>query len=265
MAEFIQPYPGAQTQAKLRILARKNPNQAGTIAGTLGTELQTTGTSVPPTVGPHAGRVITSGTGVNGSGKTTVTYSDGSTQTLEGIRPIRNNNPGNLVASELAVGNDGKHSIFPTPAVGVQAMINLLNGSNYRGGNRPVENALTLDRYSYAPTYDNNVNYIGKLQQIGVNIDFKKPFNQLTDSEFNQLVRGMIEIEGGGIFLDDPGVQSLLSGTSSTAEASSQFDAKTRNTLLTLFSQEIYGGGRTTTGQTNAVTPVSWPSAQPSS
>lgn len=269
---FIQPYPDTQTQAKLQILARKNPGQASTVANTIGTELQTTGSYTPPTVGPHAGKIITGGSGIAGSGKTTVTYSDGTSQTLGGSRPIRNNNPGNLVASDLAVGNDGKHSIFPTPAVGVQAMVKLLSGPNYRGGNRLVENALTYDKYSYAPTYDNNVNYIGKLQQMGVNIDFKKPFNQLTDSEFNQLVQGMIKVEGGEEFLQDPGVQALLNtagGGSFLAQNASQIDAKTRNLLFTIFSQEIYGGGiggsRTTTGSTNAPAPVSWPTARAAS
>jgi hypothetical protein len=148
-------------------------------------------------------KTIVSATGVNGSGKTTVTYADGTTATLGGPRPIRNNNPGNLeygqfAISQGAVGSDGRYAVFPTPAIGQQAKINLLKTDTYQ--DLTIGNAFNR----YAPPGE-NPNYLRDLQNYtGFNLG--RNMSSLSDSEFNTLISAVAKIEGYGapVNIDDP-------------------------------------------------------------
>jgi len=141
---------------------------------------------------------IVSATGVNGSGKTTVTYEDGSTAVLTGPRPIRNNNPGNLEYGEFArsqgaVGSDGRYAVFPTKAIGWQAKINLLKTNTYQ--------SLTIkDAFNrYAPPSE-NPNYIRDLQHY-TGFDMNRKMSSLNDEEFKKLVDAVATIEGAGNYV----------------------------------------------------------------
>jgi hypothetical protein len=142
---------------------------------------------------------IVSATGINGSGKTTVTYEDGSTATLTGPRPIRNNNPGNLeygpfARSQGAVGSDGRYAVFPTKQTGWNAKINLLKTQTYQ--------RLTLkDAFNrYAPPSE-NPNYLRDLKTY-TGFDLNRPMNSLSDSEFQTLVNAVAKIEGAGDYVN---------------------------------------------------------------
>lgn len=142
---------------------------------------------------------IIKATGVNGSGVTTVTYEDGSTSTLTGPRPIRNNNPGNLeygkfAISQGAVGSDGRYAVFPTKQTGWNAKVNLLRTKTYQ--------SLTLkDAFNrYAPPSE-NPNYLRDLQAY-TGFDLSRPMNSLSTAEFDQLIRAVAKIEGAGSYLN---------------------------------------------------------------
>jgi hypothetical protein len=151
--------------------------------------LATAGTSTDPS------KTVVSATGVNGSGTTTVTYADGTTATLTGPRPIRNNNPGNLefgpfAKSQGAVGSDGRYAVFPTPEIGQQAKINLLKTGTY-------QNLTLTDAFNrYAPPSE-NPSYLRDLRN-STGFDLNRKLSSLSDSEFNSLVGAVAKIEGFG-------------------------------------------------------------------
>jgi len=138
-------------------------------------------------------KTVVSATGVNGTGATTVTYDDGSSETLRGPRPIRNNNPGNLEYGDFAVkqgavGTDGRYAVFPTPQDGWNAKVNLLKTNTYQ--KLSIQDAFNR----YAPPSE-NPNYIRDLQGL-TGFDLNRPMNTLNDQEFKQLVDAVAKIEG---------------------------------------------------------------------
>jgi hypothetical protein len=155
--------------------------------------LATAGTTTDPS------KRIVSASGTDGSGATTVTYADGTTTTLTGPRPIRNNNPGNLefgpfARSQGAVGSDGRYAVFPTPEIGQQAKINLLKTSTY-------QNLTLRDAFNrYAPPSE-NPNYLRDLNNF-TGFDLNRRLNSLADSEFNTLIGAVSKIEGFGAPID---------------------------------------------------------------
>jgi hypothetical protein len=147
------------------------------------------------------GKIIVSATGTDKSGKTEVTYSDGSKATLTGKRPVRNNNPGNLEYGDFskkhgAVGSDGRYAVFPDVQTGTQAQIALLKLPKY-------QNLSLIDAiHRYAPPSEgNNANYPRELSQAtGIPLDTK--LSSLSPDQFSNMVNKMQKIEGfngGGI------------------------------------------------------------------
>ena len=147
------------------------------------------------------GKRIVSATGTNNSGKTEVTYSDGSKATLTGKRPVRNNNPGNLEYGDFtkkhgAVGSDGRYAVFPDVQTGTQAQTALLKLPKY-------QNLSLIDAiHRYAPPSEgNNANYPRELSQAtGIPLDTK--LSSLSPDQFSNMVNKMQKIEGfngGGI------------------------------------------------------------------
>jgi len=141
------------------------------------------------------GKRITSATGTNNSGKTEVTYSDGSSAVLTGPRPVRNNNPGNIeygpfAKANGAVGGDGRYAVFPDVETGTKAQINLLKTSTYQ--NLTLKDAIT--RYA-PPNEGNNASYPNKLSNMtGISLDTK--LSDLSPSQFSNMVDKMQAIEG---------------------------------------------------------------------
>jgi hypothetical protein len=144
------------------------------------------------------GKKIVSASGINGSGKTTVKYEDGTTAVLTGSRPIRNNNPGNLeygpfAQSQGAVGSDGRYAVFPTKDTGWQAKINLLKTNTYQS--LSIKDAFNR----YAPPSE-NPNYIRDLQQR-TGFDLNRQMSSLNEEEFKKLVDAVAVIEGAGEYV----------------------------------------------------------------
>ena len=143
--------------------------------------------------GPHKGKIIVSATGVNGSGRTTVTYADGTSATFNQPRPVRNNNPGNLefgsfARSHGAVGSDGRYAVFPTVQSGYRAKIALLKLPRYQ----VLSIADAFERY--APRSE-NPNYQRDLQAY-TGFDMSRKMSSLSVDEFDTLVAGVSKIEG---------------------------------------------------------------------
>ena len=142
---------------------------------------------------------IAKATGINGSGETTVTYEDGTTATLTGPRPIRNNNPGNLeygpfARSQGAVGSDGRYAVFPSKQTGWNAKINLLKTQTYQ--RLSLEDAFNR----YAPPSE-NPNYLRDLKS-STGFDLSRQMSSLNDSEFQTLVNAVAKIEGSGEYVN---------------------------------------------------------------
>ena len=178
---------GSEVQTSITPNTSLEPLQAASGAGTVSNTIQ--GSSS----GPHKGKTIVSATGINGSGTTTVTYSDGTTSTLNQPRPIRNNNPGNLEYGSFAkkmgaVGSDGRYAVFPTVEAGATAKVALLKTSTYQ--NLSIKDAFNR----YAPPSE-NPNYIRDLQS-GTGFDLNRKMNSLSDKEFTLLTNTVSKIEG---------------------------------------------------------------------
>lgn len=143
-------------------------------------------------------RRVVSATGVNGSGITTVTYDDGTSETLSSPRPIRNNNPGNLEYGDFArrngaVGSDGRYAVFPTKEEGWNAKINLLKTNTYQ--QLSIRDAFNR----YAPPSE-NPNYIRDLQSM-TGFDLSRKMSSLNEQEFRKLVDSVATIEGAGEYV----------------------------------------------------------------
>ena len=115
-----------------------------------------------------------------------------------GSRAARNNNPGNLEASEWTqsqpgyVGTDGRFAIFDTPANGAAAMTSLLANNYLAKGINTIGGIIS----KYAPRSDgNNVNaYVGAVSKAtGI-----KPNQPLTPDDLPAVVAAMAQVEGGG-------------------------------------------------------------------
>ena len=125
------------------------------------------------------------------------------------IRGIRNNNPGNLEASELfewqgQTGNDGRFATFSSPEHGIRALgMNLL--SYHRRGLDTISKVISR----WAPAQDNNDTsaYIRKVSQaLGVSpherLDLTAP------SVLSALSKAIIRHENGSIPFDDNVISS---------------------------------------------------------
>jgi hypothetical protein len=160
-----------------------------------------------------AEKKVVKATGVNGTGKTTVTYEDGTTAVLTGPRPIRNNNPGNLeygafARSQGAVGTDGRYAVFPTKQIGWNAKINLLKTNTYQ--QLSIRDAFNR----YAPPSE-NPNYIRDLQSY-TGFDLNRKMSSLNAQEFDKLVRAVATIEGAGNYANQYASTSTVPPTSDT-------------------------------------------------
>lgn len=125
------------------------------------------------------------------------------------IRGIRNNNPGNLEASELfdwqgQTGNDGRFATFSSPEHGIRALgMNLL--SYHRRGLDTISKVISR----WAPASDNNdtSSYISKVSQaLGVSphqrLDLTAP------SVLSALSKAIIRHENGTIPFDEKVISS---------------------------------------------------------
>jgi hypothetical protein len=205
------------------------------------------------------GKIIVSATGTDKSGKTEVTYSDGSKATLTGKRPVRNNNPGNLEYGNFskkhgAVGSDGRYAVFPDVQTGTQAQIALLKLPKY-------QNLSLIDAiHRYAPPSEgNNANYPRELSQAtGIPLDTK--LSSLSPDQFSNMVNKMQKIEGfngGGINVTpnqqyasaekQPQQTTQASGEQSqqTAETTPVYDEDPDTNLLLSKISNIYSKGIT--------------------
>lgn len=127
-----------------------------------------------------------------GKRETTHYCADGSTEVRSGgTWAWRNNNPGNLRRSCLAVGSSGGFAVFGTVAAGNEAHWRLLSGALYRN--------LTLWELvnKYAPASDGNdpvayMNAITRATGMGRHV----LVSELTESTMSALVHAMQQHEG---------------------------------------------------------------------
>lgn len=132
-----------------------------------------------------------------------------SRQPAGGIRGIRNNNPGNLEASEAfqwqgQTGNDGRFATFTSPEHGIRALgVNLL--SYQRRGLDTISKIITR----WAPPQDNNntTAYIQKVSKaLGVSPDTR--LDVASPSILSALSKAIIHHENGVIPFSDEVINS---------------------------------------------------------
>ena len=161
----------------------------------------------------YGGKKIVSASGNDGTGKTEVTYSDGSKETLTGVRAVRNNNPGNLEFGDFAkqhgaVGSDGRYAVFPDVQTGTQAQMSLLKLPKYQ--NLSLVDAI----HQYAPPSEgNNASYPQQLSQA-TGIPLNTKLSSLSPDQFSNMVNKMQRIEGfkGGSASATPNQQYAANG-----------------------------------------------------
>jgi len=131
-----------------------------------------------------------------GPGWTRVRADDGNTYTFRGNRNWRNNNPGNIRASDYAkrhgaIGDDGEFAVFPSYEAGRAAKSSLLFSSpSY--ADRTLSDAISR----YAPPNENNTKgyYRRVARDVGVPID--TPLSSLTDAQREAMLDSMQRVEG---------------------------------------------------------------------
>lgn len=108
----------------------------------------------------------------------------------------RNNNPGNIVKSPFAdrhgaIGHAGGFAVFPDLEIGKEAQISLLKIKKYQ------EMAIWEVIKNYAPASDGNdpKNYTKLVKQF-TGLDPNKKLKELDDSEFSQVIKAIIRVEG---------------------------------------------------------------------
>jgi hypothetical protein len=110
-----------------------------------------------------------------------------------GTKAWRNNNPGNMTykggfaTRHGAIGSAGGMGVFPTEAIGRQALIDLLKSSNY--------NTLKITNLPEKYDKDNAQEYRRMLLSIS-KLDPNKCIKNLNGKEFDQLLKAIERIEG---------------------------------------------------------------------
>lgn len=134
-----------------------------------------------------------------GEGYTDLVLADGSTVRAEGVRSVRNNNPGNIEFGDFAraqgaVGTDGRFAVFATPEAGRAAQEALLFSSDGYSG---LTIGQALNRY--APPSDGNdtSSYTTTVTQaVGAGAD--TPLASLSPEQRSAMLDAMAQVEGGG-------------------------------------------------------------------
>lgn len=131
-----------------------------------------------------------------GKGWTEVTYSDGTSERIEGTRANRNNNPGNIEYGKFAksmgaVGTDGRFAVFPDPATGFKAMEGLLFSSpSYR--DLTIADAISR----YAPAFENNTSKYARIAAAAAGVPVDTPLSSLDENQRASMVSAMAAHEG---------------------------------------------------------------------
>ncbi len=136
----------------------------------------------------------------NETGKLRVTYwrEDGSSATfIGGKRTWRNNNPGNIMAGKFAnthgaIGKAGGFATFPSPEIGHQALIDLLNTQTYQ--------RLSIEELvkRYAPPKENDTKRYQAMVRRWTGLDLKRKLHNLSAKELLSLVSAIERMEGRG-------------------------------------------------------------------
>ncbi len=154
--------------------------------------------SVPtPSVTPSSasGAVLVSAAS---SGRNDVVYTTADGQRYKrtgGTRAWRNNNPGNIIASDFArrmgaIGQGGRFAVFPDEETGMRAIGALMRTDSYR--NRTIADAISR----YAPPHENDTAaYHRRLQKL-TGLPLNKYVRDLSDTELSRVAVAIREIEG---------------------------------------------------------------------
>jgi hypothetical protein len=131
-----------------------------------------------------------------GPGWTEVELNDGTIEHRTGDRASRNNNPGNIEASDWTqkqpgyVGTDGRFAVFDSVENGKGAIGNLLGTDRY--ANTTVGGAIR----SYAPPSENNSTAYAKSVADRIGVSVNTPMSDLTPAQRSAMVDAITGVEG---------------------------------------------------------------------
>lgn len=131
-----------------------------------------------------------------GPGYTVVRRPDGTTETREGARNWRNNNPGNIEYGKFAlaygaVGTDGRFAVFPSYEAGRKAKEALLfESKNYK--NKTIAQAIAR----YAPSFENDTNAYTNAVASAIGVPTSTPLQDLTPEQRQLMLDAMQRVEG---------------------------------------------------------------------
>src|SRR5215831_4388796 len=130
----------------------------------------------------------------NNNGKNYVDY--GGSVRVGGDRNWRNNNPGNIEASDFATahgatGSDGRFAIFPDYQTGMDALHSLLGTDTYQS----LSVGDAIERY--APSNENSTDRYTSIVENRVGVDASTSMSDLTPEQFNALAETIEHVEGG--------------------------------------------------------------------
>ena len=148
---------------------------------------------LPPAGGSNSIKQVINTTGTS----LTIVNGDGNTVTRKGDAPWRNNNPGNLRASNWTqsqpgfVGVSNGFAVFSTVDAGFAAQASLLfNNKNYTG--LTLAQAIT----KYAPPNENNTAAYIKTVSSAMGISPDTPMSSLSPAQQQAMVKSMVGVEG---------------------------------------------------------------------
>lgn len=174
--------------------------------GTPSTHTDTGDNAGTPSPGTPAPTTSTTATTTSGTRQAVSAVADGSdviytrgdnsrVRFTSGTRAWRNTNPGNIRYSEFsrnagAIGTAGGFAVFPTEAVGQQAIVSLLQSDSYR-------NLTIIDAISrYAPPFENDTAAYHKKISKMTGLDVKRKISSLTPAEVHSVANAIRRIEG---------------------------------------------------------------------
>jgi hypothetical protein len=126
-----------------------------------------------------------------GEGSRTVVQYEYGPQEVRGGGTVswRNNNPGNLRGAPDQVGRAHGFAVFSDEAAGEAAMRDLLSNELY--ASKSIDQAIS----DYAPAFENNTPAYQEAVRRGIGAQGSTPIDQLTNSQFDALVRTIRQVE----------------------------------------------------------------------
>lgn len=204
----------------------------------------------PTSAGTRTSGFVSAANNPNKSKTTSFVDAAGYSQVdVTGNRGWRNNNPGNIEASNWTksqpgfIGDDGRFAVFDTKENGIKAQAALLGTKSY--ANQTIAGAIAR----YAPAFENNTTAYAAAVARAVGVPVGTKMSDLTSSQRVSMVNAMHEVEGSTVAgksstsLTEKGIQARdnYTGVGFGSDTPSEKNAASRASMSAGFGE---GGSR---------------------